>query len=124
MHQLFWRTVWEPWQDGVLGGGLWGRLLREGDLALKEGFDGAHEGVSEGPKVGAIAEFLGENISAVDVSGNMFDLDREFLLLGYAEKVFLEVDIFESFGCHCFVPVAACAVFVADDGGQGDVWNV
>ena len=61
MHQFFWRAIWEPAGDGVVGGGLWGHPLREGDLALKEGFDGAHEGVSEGPKVGAIAELLVEN---------------------------------------------------------------
>ena len=75
VHRLFWRTSWEPWRDGVIGGGLWVRPQREGNLALKEGFTGAHEGVSEGPKVGAIAEFLGENVSAVNVANNVFNLD-------------------------------------------------
>ena len=59
----------------MVGGGLWGRLLRGGDLVLKKGFAGAHEGVPEGSKVCAIAGFLGENISAVNVACNVFDLD-------------------------------------------------
>ena len=54
---------------------MWGRLLREGDLVLKKGFAEAHEGVPEGPKVGAIAGLLGENVSAVNVACNVFDLD-------------------------------------------------
>ena len=44
-------------------------------MALKGGFAGAHEGFSEGLKVGAIAELLGENVSAIDVSRNLFYLD-------------------------------------------------
>ena len=88
MYRMFCSTIWEPWQDGVIGGRLWSRPLREGDLALKEGFSGAHEGVSESPKVGAIAEFLGENDNAVDVAGNVFDLDGEVLLLVFWDKVF------------------------------------
>ena len=54
---------------------MWGRPLREFNLALKEIFSRAHEGVSEGPGVGDIAEFLGENISAVDIARKLFDLD-------------------------------------------------
>ena len=42
----------------MIGSGLWSRLLGEGDLALKEAFVGAHKGVSEGLKLGPIAEFL------------------------------------------------------------------
>ena len=42
---------------------------------MRGGFAGAHERVPEGPKVGTIADFLGENISAVDFDGNMFYLD-------------------------------------------------
>ena len=86
-------------------------------MELKEGFTGAHEGVSDGPKLGAITDFLGENASVVDVSGNVFDLDGEVLLLAFTEKVFLEVEMFEAFSCCCFVPVAECAVVVVDDGG-------
>ena len=44
-------------------------------MELKEGFTGAHEGVSDGPKLGAITDFLGENASVVDVSGNVFYLE-------------------------------------------------
>ena len=72
----------------MISGGLWGCVLKEGNLALEDGFAGAYEGVSEGPKVGAIAEFLGENVSAVDVAGNVFDLDGEVLLLVFWDKVF------------------------------------
>ena len=75
MRRLFWRTSWEPWRYGVIDGGLRSHPPSEGDLALKEGFTGAHEGVFEGLKVGAIAEFLGENVSAVNVAGKVFDLD-------------------------------------------------
>ena len=73
---------------------MWIYLLGEGDLELKEGFAGAHEGVSEGPKVGAIVEFFGENVSAVDVGGSVFGFDGEVVLLEFAETVFLEVEIF------------------------------
>ena len=93
-------------------------------MALKGGFAGAHEGFSEGLKVGAISEFLGENVSAVDVSGNVFDLDRKVLLLEFADKFFLEVHMFESFGCCFFGPVTVCTGVVVDDGGQGDVRHV
>ena len=74
--------------------------------------------------MGAIAEFLGENVRTVDVSGNVFDLDGQFLLLSFAYKVFLEVEMLESFGCCCFGPVAAYAVVIVDDGGQGNVHHV
>ena len=86
LYKRFWRTGWEPWQDGVICRWLWNCLLWECDLALKEGLVGAHEWVPKGPKVGAIAEFLGENFSAVDVAGNVFYLDREVLLLAFMEK--------------------------------------
>ena len=59
----------------MIGSGLWTFLLSEGNLALEEGFTGAHEGFSEDPKVGAISDFLGENFGAVDVARNVFDLD-------------------------------------------------
>ena len=74
--------------------------------------------------MGAIAEFLGENVSAVDVSVKKIDLDGEFLLLEFAHKIFSQVEMFESFGCCCFVPVTACAVVIVDNGGQGDVRHV
>ena len=64
-----------PWQDGVIGSGIWSRLLGEVDLTMREGLAGTPERFSEGPKVGAIAEFLGENFSTVDVAINVFDLD-------------------------------------------------
>ena len=114
---MFWKTSWESWQDGVIGRGLWSCLLGEGNFARKEGFAGSHEGVSEGLKVGSIAEFLGENVSAVDVARNMFDLDGKALLLSFADKVFSEVEMFDSFGCCFFGPVVACVVVVVDDGG-------
>ena len=101
----------------MIGSGLWCRLLGESDLVLKEVFAGAHEGVRESPKVGAIAEFIGENISAVDVSGNIFDLNLEVLFLALADKVFSEVEVIEDFGCCCFGPVTACVVVVVYGGG-------
>ena len=73
LQVLFLRTSWEPWLDGVTVNRMWSQPLREGTLALKEGFIGSHEGVSEDPKVGAIAEFFGESVSKVDFSRNVFD---------------------------------------------------
>ena len=73
LHVLFWRTSLEPWLDGVNVNIMWSQLLREVDLALKEGFVGAHEGVSEDPKAGAIADFFGESVSEDYFSGNVFD---------------------------------------------------
>ena len=34
-NDCFARTSWDPWQDVVIGGGLWGFMLGEGDLELK-----------------------------------------------------------------------------------------
>ena len=85
-------------------------------MTLKEGFSGSHERVPEGLKVSAIAEFLGENVSAVDFSGNMFYLDCKVFLLAFAEKNFSGIEIFVAF-CCCFLPVLACTVVVLDDGG-------
>ena len=72
----------------MIGSLLWSCLLGQFDLALKEGFAGANELVPEGPKVGAIADFLGENISVVDIAGNVFYLDLEVLLLALEEIFF------------------------------------
>ena len=44
--------------------------------------------------MGAIVEFFGENVSAVDVGGSVFGFDGEVVLLEFAETVFLEVEIF------------------------------
>ena len=75
--------------------------------------------------MGTFAEFLGENFSAVDFSGNVFDMDCEVLLLVFAEKVLLEVETVEAFCCCCcFIPITACKVFVVDNGGQGYVNHV
>ena len=41
--------------------------------------------------MGAILDFLGENVSAVDFSGNVFYLDCEVLLLAFTEKVLFEI---------------------------------
>ena len=74
--------------------------------------------------MGAISDFLDKNVSEVDLASNVFDLNCEFLLLAFAEKVFSDIEMFEAFCCCCFSPVAACAVVVVDDGGQGDVRHV
>ena len=66
-------------------------------FSLKEVFTGSHEGVSEGKKVGAIAEFLGEHVSSVDGAGNVFDLDEEVLFLAFAEK--------NSLRLRCLIPL-------------------
>ena len=105
----------------MIGSVLWSCLLVEVYLALKEGFVGSHGEVSEGPKVGTIAEFLGENISAVGVAGNVLDLDGDVLLLAFEDNLFSEVEMFEAFSCCCFGPVSECAVAIVDNGGQGDV---
>ena len=67
--------------------------------------------------MGAISEFLGENGSTVDVSGNVFDMGLEVLLLIFAENVFAYIQMFEAFSCCCFGPVAACTLVVVDNGG-------
>ena len=68
--------------------------------------------------MGAIAESLGKNVSAVGVAGNVFDFDGEVLLLAFTDKIFLEVEMFEDFGgCCCFGPVAVFAVIVVDNSG-------
>ena len=57
--------------------------------------------------MGDISEFLGENFSAVDFYGNVFDLEYEVLLLEFTDKVFSEIEMFEAF-CCCFLgPVAS-----------------
>ena len=66
--------------------------------------------------MGAISEFLRENLSAVELYRNVFYLDCKFLLLEFAGKVFSDIKMFEAFCCCCFGPVAACAVAVVDDG--------
>ena len=58
---------------------------------------GAHEQIPEGPKVGAILEFLDENVSAVDFSGNVFYLDCEVLLLAFADNFFSQIEMFKPF---------------------------
>ena len=75
---------------------------------------GAHEQIPEGPKVGAILEFLDENVSAVDFSGNVFYLECEALLLSFADKIFSEIEMFEDFFLG---PVKACAAVVVHNGG-------
>ena len=77
----------------------------------------SHEQVTEGPKVGAILKFLGENVISVGFSGNVFHMDSEVLFLAFTDKLFLDIDIFEAF-CCCFLgQVATCAVVVVDKGG-------
>ena len=70
-------------------------------MALKEGFAGANELVPEGPKVGAIADFLGENISVVDIAGNVFNLDLEVLLLALEEFFSRRCTSLSMHGCRC-----------------------
>ena len=67
--------------------------------------------------MGAISEFLGENVSEVDLSGSMLYINCELLLLPFADIVFSDIYMFEAFCCCCFGPVVACAVVVVDDGG-------
>ena len=81
-------------------------------MTLKKSFARSHEQVPKGPKVGAIVEFLSEN-----VGGNMFYLDCEVLLLVFADKFFPDIEMIETF-LHCFFgPFAACTVVAVDNGG-------
>ena len=54
---------------------MWGWTLLECYVTLKEVFAGAHERFPEGPKVCNISKFLGENVGAVDFSGNVLYLE-------------------------------------------------
>ena len=67
--------------------------------------------------MGTTAEFLGENVSTVNFSGNVFYLDCKVLLLESADNVFLEIEILEAFCFCCFVPVTACPVVIVYERG-------
>ena len=41
--------------------------------------------------MGAISDFLDENVSEVDLASNVFDLNCEFLLLAFADIFFSEI---------------------------------
>ena len=67
----------------------------------------AHEQVPEVHKVGSMTELLGENVSTVYFSRNVFDLDYTVLLLAFVDKVFSDNEMLEAFCNCCFGPVAA-----------------
>ena len=63
-------------------------------------------------KVSSTAKFFYEDITAVDISSNIFDVDGHILLLGLLNVVLTKVDNFETFICSNFRPVHAGVVVI------------
>lgn len=79
-----------------------------------------HEGVPEAAKASAVLHFFREDVSRVDFSSNVMNVDGA-ITDPFTNGVFTKFDVAGHLGGHASRPIYASRVVIVQDGGRTNV---
>jgi hypothetical protein len=82
-------------------------------VTAEESREATHERISQPPKVCSIPHFFGEDVSGINTSTDMEDI-QSFILYPFINRVFAELHVSDLFRSHDMRPLDASCVIVVE----------